>query len=118
MFAQLLGFSFAFDLASAFRSPEGFCYSLRGDSVKVAADYGLWLILDGEREGYGLWGESAVAEASVMLQQHEVAMCSTGEAVLGSRDPGGGGLHRLPGGVVWIVTCACTQASWWLQKLP
>ena len=25
-------------------------------------------------------------------------MCSLGEVVLGSRDPGSGGLHRLPGG--------------------
>ena len=39
-------------------------------------------------------------------------MCSPGEVVPGSRDPGIGGLHRLLGGEVWIVTCACTQASW------
>ena len=39
-------------------------------------------------------------------------MCSPGEVVPGSREPGSGGLHRLPGGEVWIVTCACTQASW------
>ena len=45
-------------------------------------------------------------------------MCSPGEVVPGSQDPGSGGLHRLPGGEVWIVTCACTQASWWLQQQP
>ena len=38
-------------------------------------------------------------------------MHSPGEVVPGSRDPGSGGLHRLPGGEVWRVTCACTQAS-------
>ena len=45
-------------------------------------------------------------------------MCSPGEAVPGSRDPGSGGLHRLPGGAVWRVTCAHTQASWWRQQQP
>ena len=45
-------------------------------------------------------------------------MHSPGEVVPGSRDPGSGGLHRLLGGEVWIVTCARTQASWWLQQQP
>ena len=40
-------------------------------------------------------------------------MHSPGEVVPGSRDAGSGGLHRLPGGEVWIVTCARTQVSWW-----
>ena len=43
---------------------------------------------------------------------------SPGEVVPGSRDHGSGGLHRLLGGEVWIVTCACTQASWWWQQQP
>ena len=43
-------------------------------------------------------------------------MCSPGEVVPGSWDPGSGGLHRLLGGEVWIVTCACTQASWWFSS--
>ena len=46
------------------------------------------------------------------------ALYSAGEVVPGSWDPGSGGLHRLPGGEMWIVTCACTQASWWLQQQP
>ena len=58
-------------------------------------------------------GELAVAEAGVTLHQPEV-LCSPGEVVPGSQDPGSGGLHRLPGGEVWIVTCACTQTYWWL----
>ena len=45
-------------------------------------------------------------------------MCSPREVVPGSRDPGSGGLHRLLGGELWIVTCACTQVSWWLQQQP
>ena len=45
-------------------------------------------------------------------------VCSPGEVVPGSRDPGSGRLNRLPGRNVWIVTCACTQVSWWLQQQP
>ena len=60
----------------------------------------------------------AAAAAGMMLHQPKTRVCSPGEVVPGSRDPGGGRLHRLPGGVVWIVTCACTQASWWLQQQP
>ena len=45
-------------------------------------------------------------------------MCSPGVVVPGSQDPGCGGLHRLPGVEVLIVTCACTQCSWWLQQQP
>ena len=54
-----------------------------------------------------MWGEPAVAEPNLTLQQPEAHLCSPGEVV-----PGSGGLHRLLGGEVWIVTCACTQASW------
>ena len=46
------------------------------------------------------------------------AIRSSGEVVPGSQDPGSGGLHRLPGAEVWIVTCACTQPSWWWQQQP
>ena len=57
-------------------------------------------------------GEPAAAEAGMTLHQPEATVHSPGEVVPGSRDPGSGGLHRLPGGEVWIVICACTQASW------
>ena len=30
---------------------------------------GLWLMKAGGREGYGMWGEPAMAEAGVTLQQ-------------------------------------------------
>ena len=45
-------------------------------------------------------------------------MRSPGDVVPGSRDPGSGGLHRLPGGAVWRVTCAHTQAFWRRQQQP
>ena len=64
-------------------------------------------------------GEPAAAEVGGAMQQPEAhAVRSPGEVVPGSRDPGSGGLHRLWGGEVWIVTCACTQACWWLQWQP
>ena len=43
-------------------------------------------------------------------------MCYPGEVVPGSRDPGSGRLQSLLGREAWIVTCAYTQASWWLQQ--
>ena len=78
----------------------------------------LWLTQARGREGYRMWGEPVAAEANMTLQQPEVCLCSPGEVVPGSRDPGTGGLHRLPGEELWIVTCACAQASWWLQQQP
>ena len=71
LFAQLPGFSFGFGPASACRSPEGVCSSLRQDGVKEAADSGA-LAHSGLGEG-GVWmrGEPVAAEAGVMLQQPE-----------------------------------------------
>ena len=71
MFAQLLGFSFGFGPASACRSPSGICSSLRQEGVKEQLIRGLWLTQAGGREGYGMWGEPAAAEASMTLQQPE-----------------------------------------------
>ena len=79
---------------------------------------GLWLTQARGREGYGMRGEPAAAEAGMTFQQLRRAVCSPREVVPGSRDPGSGRLHRLPGGEVWIVTCACTQSSWWLKQQP
>ena len=72
MFAQLLGFSFGFGPASAFRSPEGVCSPPRQDGVKGAAASGA-LPHSGRGEG-GVQrrrGEPAVAESSMTLQQPE-----------------------------------------------
>ena len=57
-------------------------------------------------------------ECGASLQAAEAGVCYPGEVVPGSRDPGSGGLHRLLGGQVWRVTCACTQASWRRQQQP
>ena len=80
--------------------------------------WGLWLIQDGRRERYGC--------GASLQQQRPVWRCSSlrravrspGEVVPGSLEPGSGGLHRLPGGAVWRVTCARTQASWSWQQQP
>ena len=110
MFAQLPGLSFGCGPASAGRSPEDVCSSLTQDGVKVAAVSGR-LAHSGQGEGgVQMQGEPAAAEASVMLHQHEAHSAFSQEVVPGSQDPGSGGLHRLPGVEVWIVTCACTQA--------
>ena len=50
LFAQLPGFSFGFWPASACRSPEGICSSLRQDGIKGAADMGA-LAHSGRGEG-------------------------------------------------------------------
>ena len=67
-------------------------------------------------------GETAEAEAAVTLHQPEACrVFSQGSCpwITGpwqwraAQAPGGGGGRAE--GKVWIVTCACTQASWWLQ---
>ena len=68
--------------------------------------------------GVQMRGEPAAAEAGVTLHQPEVHRAFSRGSVPGSRDPGSGGLYRLPGGEVWRVTCAHTQASWWPQQQP
>ena len=86
--------------------------------LKEQLTRGLWLTQVGRREGYGcgasLWWQRPACRCSSLRH----AVCSPGEIVPGSREPGSGGLHRLPGGLVWIVTCACTQVSWWWQQQP
>ena len=79
---------------------------------------GLWLAQSWGRKGYrsgaSLWRQRPAR----LCRSLSRAVRSPGEVVPGSWDPGSGGLHRLPGGAVWIVTCACTQASWWWQQQP
>ena len=80
---------------------------------------GLWLTQARGREGCGGGGVSLRRQRPAWrCTSLKCTMCSPGEVVLGSWDPGSGGLHRLPGGEVWMVTCARTQASWWRQQQP
>ena len=72
---------------------------------------GLWLTQAGGREGYGVQGKPAAAEASVTLQQPEACHAFSQGSCPWITGPWQRGLHRLPGGEVWIVTCACTQDS-------
>ena len=58
------------------------------------------------REGYGCSASLQRQRPVWRCTSLRRAVRSPGEVVPGSRDPGSGGLHRLPGGEVWIVTCA------------
>ena len=77
---------------------------------------GLWLTQAGGKEGYAcgvsLWWQRPVWRCTSLRH----ATRSPGEVVPGSWDSGSDGLHRLQGGAVWRLTCACTQASWWWQQ--
>ena len=62
--------------------------------------------------------EPVVAEAGMTLHQSEVHhVFSRGSCpwIMGSWQ---WRLHRLLRGEVCVATCACTQASWWLQQQP
>ena len=73
---------------------------------------GLWLTQAGGREGYGYGASLHWQRPAWCCNSLRCAECYPRALVPGSWDPGSGGLHRLLGGAVWIVTCACTQASW------
>ena len=79
---------------------------------------GLWLTQAGGREGYGVWGEPVAAEASMTLHQPEVSCEFSWGSCPWISAPWQWRVHSLPGGEVWIVTCARTQASWWRQQQP
>ncbi|XP_060142899.1 receptor-interacting serine/threonine-protein kinase 2-like isoform X1 [Globicephala melas] len=93
---------------------------LRSDRTGLKEELirGLWLSQAGGREGHRGQGEPVAPQADVTLHQPEARRAFSREVVPGSREPGSGGLHRLPGRGVWIVTCAHTQASWWRQQQP
>ena len=69
----------------------------------------------------GMWGDPGVAEASVMLQQPEARHVFSWRSCPWISGPWQWRTAQAPGGRagqggMWIVTCACTQASWWLQQ--
>ena len=121
LFAQLPGFSFGFGPASACRSPEGVCSSLRQDGVKGAADSGA-LAHSGRGEGgVQMRGEPAAAEASVTLQQPEVRCVFSRESCpwilgpwrwLAAQAPGRGGVESdLCSHTGFLVAAAAALAS-------
>ena len=119
LFSQLPGLSFGFGPASACRSPESICSPPRQNEFKGAAASGALAHSGGGREQYGGGGASLRRQ-----RRHDVAAARGASCVLpGKLSPDHGtlavgGLHRLPGGAVWRVTCARTQASWWWQQRP
>ena len=63
-------------------------------------------------------GEPVVAEAGVPLQQPEAHSVFSRGSFPWITGPVAGCTGSGRGGVDRIVTCACTQASWWLQQQP
>ena len=63
----------------------------------------------------GMQGEPAAAEAGVILQQPEAHHVFSQGTCLWIMGPWQWRAAQAPRGV-WIVTCACTQASWWLHS--
>ena len=71
---QLLGFSFGFGPASALARPLASVLLPDSRGLKERLIRGLWLTQTRGREGYGMRGEPAAAEARVTLQQPEVCL--------------------------------------------
>ena len=100
----------ALDLAPPLLVGRPLASVLRPDwsGLKERLIRGLLLTQAGGRERYGMWGKPAAAEVSMTLQQPEACRVFSWGSCPGSQDPGSSKLNRLPGGEVWIVTCACT----------
>ena len=67
---------------------------------------------------YGMQGEPVEVEASMTLHQPEVRSVFSYASCPWITGPWQWRAAQSPGGEVWIVTCACTQTSWWLQQQP
>ena len=79
---------------------------------------GLWLTQAGGKEGYRCGASLRQQSLACRCSSLRHVVRSPGKVVPGSREPCRGGLHQLPGGAVWRVTCARTQAFWWWQQQP
>ena len=63
-------------------------------------------------------GEPVVPEAAMTLHQPEACRAFSPGSCPWITGPWQWRAAQAPGGEVWIVTCARTQASWWLQQQP
>ena len=63
-------------------------------------------------------GEPTAAEAGGTLQQPEACRVFSQGSCPWIMGPWQWQAAQTPGKEVWRVTCACTQASWWLQQQP
>ena len=63
-------------------------------------------------------GEPAVAETSVTLQQPEACLVISRASCPWITGPWQWRAAQAPGRGGVDSTCACTQASWWLQQQP
>ena len=76
----------------------------------------------GERGGMviiiGMWGKPEVAEAGMTLQQPEACPVFSQGSCSWISGPWQCPAAQDPVGAVWIVTCACTQDSWWQWQQP
>ena len=79
----------------------GYLFPAQTGGVKGAADWGLWLTQVRGKEQYRKQASLRWQRLAWSCNSLRHAMCSPGEVVLGSQDPGTGRLHRLLGGEVW-----------------
>ena len=94
---------------------------LRSDrtGLKEQLIWGLWLTQAGGREGYGMWGEPAAAEAGMTLHQPEAHRVFSRGSCPWITGPWQWRAAQAPRrGGVDSVTCVSTQASRWLQQQP
>ena len=64
----------------------------------------------------GMWSEPVAAEVSMTLQQQEVCCVFSQGSCPWITGPWQWRAAQAPWGRdMWMVTCACTQDSWWLQ---
>ena len=94
-------------------------FPFRQDGVKGAADSGVLAHSGlGGREGYRMQGNPTAVEAGVMLQQPEARRVFSQGNCPWITGPWKWWAAQIPRAGVRIVTCACTQGSWWLQQQP
>ena len=110
----------ALDLAPPLRVGRLRASVLRSDrtGLKEPLLRGLWLTLAGGGSGTEEAGRACGVRGGVTLQQPEERRAFSQGSCPRFTGDWQWRLHWLPGGAVWRVTCARTQASWWRQQQP